>query len=96
MRPAPIPPVYQPEAVAEAIVFAADHPRRDIHIGAAAHLAMLQRISPALTDRLLVLGGQVLARQQRDEPDRGENNPTEPTPGGQTPRNAGVPCPRGR
>ncbi|MDT0275905.1 SDR family oxidoreductase [Blastococcus goldschmidtiae] len=81
VRPAPIPPVYQPKAVAEAVVFAADHPRRDIYIGAAAQLAMVQRISPALTDRLLALGGQVFTRQQRDEPDRGQSNLTEPTPG---------------
>ena len=81
VRPAPIPPVYQPRAVAEAIVFAADHPRRDIYIGAAAQLAMLQRISPALTDRLLTVGGQVFTRQQRNKPDRGQSNLTEPTPG---------------
>ncbi len=81
VRPAPIPPVYQPRAVAEAIVFAADHPRRDIYIGAAAQLAMLQRLSPALTDRLLAVGGQVFARQQRNEPDRGRSNLTEPAPG---------------
>jgi len=42
-RPAPIPPVYQPRSVAEAIVFAADHPRRDIYIGAAAQLAIPDR-----------------------------------------------------
>jgi len=81
VRPAPIPPVYQPRAVAEAIVFAADHPRRDIYIGAAAQLAMLQRLSPALTDRLLTVGGQVFARQRRSEPDRGQSNLTEPTAG---------------
>jgi NAD(P)-dependent dehydrogenase (short-subunit alcohol dehydrogenase family) len=81
VRPAPIPPVYQPKAVAEAILFAADNPRRDIYIGAAAQLGMLQRISPALTDRLLALGGQVFACQQRDEPDRGQSNLIEPTPG---------------
>ena len=80
-RPAPIPPVYQPRAVAEAIVFAVDHPRRDIFIGAAAQLAMLQRLSPALTDRLLNVGGQVFERQQRDQPDQGQSNLTEPTPG---------------
>ncbi len=81
VRPAPIPPVYQPRVVAEAIVFAADHPRRDIYIGAAAQLALLQRLSPALTDRLLTLGGQVFRRQQRDEPDRGQSNLHQPTPG---------------
>ena len=81
VRPAPIPPVYQARAVAEASVFAADHPRRDLYIGAAAQLAMLQRLSPALTDRLLTVGGQVFARQQRDEPDRGQSNVFSPTPG---------------
>ena len=81
VRPAPIPPVYQARAVAEAVVFAADHPRRDLFIGAAAQLAMLQRLSPALTDRLLTVGGQVFKRQQRDQPDRGQSNLTEPTPG---------------
>jgi hypothetical protein len=73
--------VYQPRAVAEAILFAADHPRRDIYIGAAAQLAMLQRLSPALTDRLLAVAGQVFARQQRNEPDRGQSNLTAPAPG---------------
>jgi NAD(P)-dependent dehydrogenase (short-subunit alcohol dehydrogenase family) len=81
VRPAPIPPVYQPRAVAEAILFAADHPRRDIYVGAAAQLAALQRLSPALTDRLLSVGGQVFARQRRDELDRGQSNLTEAAPG---------------
>lgn len=81
MRPAAIPPVYQPHAVAEAIVFAADHPRRQIFVGAGAYLAMLQRLSPALTDRLLAVGDQIFSRQQRDQPDRGESNLWDPLPG---------------
>lgn len=80
-RPAALPPVYQPAAVAEAIVFAADHPRRQIYVGAGASLAMLQRLSPALTDRLLATGDQIFSRQQRDEPDHGESNLWEPLPG---------------
>lgn len=75
VRPAPIPPIYQPEAVAEAVVFAATHPRRDIYVGAAARqLDLLERLSPALADRLLAVGGQVFRRQQRDEPDAGQSN----------------------
>jgi NAD(P)-dependent dehydrogenase (short-subunit alcohol dehydrogenase family) len=76
VRPAPVPPAYQPEAVAEAIVFAATHPRRDIYVGAAARqLDLLERLSPALTDRLLATGGQVFRRQQRRrEPDTGRSN----------------------
>jgi short-subunit dehydrogenase len=76
VRPAPLPPVYQPEAVAEAVVFAATHPRRDIYVGAAARqLDLLERLSPALADRVLATGGQVFRRQQRRrEPDRGQSN----------------------
>jgi NAD(P)-dependent dehydrogenase (short-subunit alcohol dehydrogenase family) len=36
VRPAPVPPVYRPEVVAEAIVYAATRPRRDVYVGAAA------------------------------------------------------------
>ncbi len=75
VRPAPIPPVYDPAVVADAIVFAATHPRRDIYVGAAARqLDLLQRMSPALADRVLSIGGQVFRRQQRSAPDRGQGN----------------------
>ncbi|SNR96138.1 SDR family oxidoreductase [Blastococcus mobilis] len=79
-RPAPIPPVYEPAAVAQAILFAAMHRRRDIYVGAAARqLDLLERLSPALADRLLGLGGQAFRRQQRDEADAGQNNLYEPS-----------------
>ncbi|MDP9433868.1 MAG: SDR family oxidoreductase [Actinomycetota bacterium] len=75
VRPAPIPPVYDPAVVADALVFAATHPRRDIYIGAAARqLDLLERLSPALADRVLSLGGQVFRRQQRSERDAGQGN----------------------
>jgi short-subunit dehydrogenase len=75
VRPAPIPPVYDPAVVARAIVFAAAHPRRDIYVGAAGRqLDLLERVSPALTDRLLALRGQAFRRQQRAEPDVGQSN----------------------
>jgi hypothetical protein len=39
--------VYDPAVVADTIVFAAMHPRRDIHLGAAARqLDLLERLSP--------------------------------------------------
>lgn len=81
VRPAPVPPAYQPEVVARAIVFAATHPRRDIYVGAAARqLDLLERLSPALTDRLLATGGQVFRRQQRRrEPDAGQTNLHQPS-----------------
>lgn len=84
VRPAPVPPVYQPETVAEAVVFAATHPRRDIYVGAAARqLDLLERLSPALADRLLATGGQVFRRQQRRrEPDEGQSNLHTPSDAG--------------
>lgn len=82
VRPAAIPPVYQPSAVAEAIVFAAHHPRRQIVVGGAgAALAAAQRVSPALTDRVLAFNDQIFKRQRRSRPDHGESNLWEPAPG---------------
>jgi hypothetical protein len=43
--------VYDPAPVADAIVYAAAHPRRDLHVGAAAALLdLLERVSPSLTE----------------------------------------------
>ena len=38
VKPRPMPPVYQPEVVAEAILAAAEHPRRDVVVGEAGKL----------------------------------------------------------
>ncbi len=75
VKPKPIPPVYEPKVVAEAIVFAAEHPRRDIIVGGAAKaLSLAQRLSPALLDRYLLLGGIGVRQQQTDQPDDGRDN----------------------
>jgi NAD(P)-dependent dehydrogenase (short-subunit alcohol dehydrogenase family) len=88
VRPAPIPPVYEPSVAAEAIVAAAEHPRRHVFIGgSAAQMAALQRLSPALVDRLLTVKEQIFVKQQRrDQPDQGQNNHDQPAsgPGGVT------------
>ena len=74
------PPVYAPELVAEAIVRAAEHPRREIPVGDAA-LAFIagQRLNPALTDALLSVVGP--RAQQADRPDDGTDIVDTPTPG---------------
>ncbi len=47
-------PLYAPEAVAEAILSAAEHPKRDIFVGsAAAAMSTIGRLAPALADRVL-------------------------------------------
>jgi len=62
-------PVYQPEEVAAAILYAATHPERDVHVGTAARMmSTLNRQMPRAMDWL---GEHVLNRQQvRDEPPR--------------------------
>ncbi|SHN66553.1 Short-chain dehydrogenase [Geodermatophilus obscurus] len=78
--PKPPPPVYAPELVAEAVVRASVHPRREIPVGDAA-LGFIagQRFSPALTDAVLSLTGRQL--QTTDRPDDGTDILDSPTPG---------------
>jgi NADP-dependent 3-hydroxy acid dehydrogenase YdfG len=45
-------PPHSPDAVAGAIVFAAEHPRRDIYVGAGRLLAVVEGIAPSLLDWL--------------------------------------------
>ena len=54
-HPQPVPPIYQPEIAARAVVFAAEHPRRKQYwVGASTAATTLgQRLVPALLDRYL-------------------------------------------
>ncbi|CAA9520369.1 MAG: Short-chain dehydrogenase/reductase SDR [uncultured Thermomicrobiales bacterium] len=66
-HPQPVPPIFQPEVAARAIVWAADHPRREIAVGAPALLGILgDRIVPGLLDRYLAATG--IEGQQTDRP----------------------------
>lgn len=54
----PVPPIYQPEVPARAILFAAEHPRRQIWVGYPTVQAILaNRIAPGLIDRYLASAG---------------------------------------
>ena len=54
----PVPPVYQPEVPARAIVFAATHRRREIWVGMPTVVAiMANRIAPSFADWYLSKGG---------------------------------------
>lgn len=47
------PPVYDPSLVASAILFSAEHPRRDLHVGGGGRfMSMLQRELPGLADKI--------------------------------------------
>ncbi len=66
-RARPVPPVYQPEVAARAVVYAAEHPgRREYWTGAVTAATLLgNRIAPGLLDRYLARTG--FESQQTDE-----------------------------
>jgi hypothetical protein len=78
----PVPPVYQPEVAAKAIVFAAHSRRREVWVGIPAVASILGGVlSPELADRL---GAYFGARWQlTDDPinREGRDNLFEPVPG---------------
>lgn len=83
-RAQPVPPIYQPEVAARAIVFAAFHPRREIWVGLPTIAAILaNRIAPGLTDWYLARTGY--SRQMTSEPLEagGLDNLYEPVKGNQ-------------
>jgi NAD(P)-dependent dehydrogenase (short-subunit alcohol dehydrogenase family) len=81
-HPQPVPPIYQPEVAAEAIVFASHARRREIFVGARnAGLIWGNKVAPWLGDRYLAYRGY--EEQFTDEPigpDRPDNL-FEPAPG---------------
>jgi len=66
-HPQPVPPIYQPEVPAEAIVWAAEHRRRELWVGKSAVKAIVgNKLFPGLAD--LYLGKTGYKAQQTDEP----------------------------
>jgi NADP-dependent 3-hydroxy acid dehydrogenase YdfG len=67
-HPQPVPPVYQPELIAKAVVHAALHPRRELWLGWSTVKAILaQRLVPGFLDRYLARHGWE-AQQTADLP----------------------------
>jgi short-subunit dehydrogenase len=78
--PRPLPPTYSPVAVAEAIVAVATKPVRTVYVGSAARLLdLVQRVSPALTDRLVAIPAMTGQRSSRSSP-AGDNLDRPSTP----------------
>jgi len=80
-RAQPVPPIFQPEIAADAIVFAARHPRRELYVGGSTVLTIVgQRIAPWAGDRYLARTGfdsQQTGERESERPD----NLFEPVPG---------------
>src|SRR5215831_642450 len=74
-HPQPVPPIYQPEVAARAVVFAADHPRRKQYwVGASTAATILaNRVAPAFLDRYLARTGYRSQQTGEREPRRPGN-----------------------
>jgi NADP-dependent 3-hydroxy acid dehydrogenase YdfG len=69
----PVPPIYTPEMIADAVVYAAQHPRREMLIGGSTVKAVIgQKLIPGLLDYYLAKTGY--SAQQTDQP----NDPNRP------------------
>ncbi|TSK07059.1 MAG: SDR family oxidoreductase [Geobacter sp.] len=70
-RPQPVPPIFQPDVAASAIVWASHHRRREIYVGMPTVKAMWgNKFIPGLIDRYL--GRTGYRSQQTDEPERAD------------------------
>src|SRR5437763_6337385 len=66
-KPQPVPPIYQPEVGAEAILFAAHHDRREMYVGYPTVEAIVgDHVAPGFADKYLAKNGY--DAQQTDEP----------------------------
>lgn len=84
-QPQPVPPIYQPEIAARAVVYAAEHPtRKQYWVGASTVATILaQRLAPSLLDRYLARTGYSSQQTDQPKPDSADNlwHPLDDTPG---------------
>ena len=67
-KPQPVPPIYQPEVAADAVVWAAHHDRRELYVGSPTVKTVLgEKFVPRFLDRFLARSG--FRSQQTDEPE---------------------------
>lgn len=82
VKPTGVPPYYDPRLVTEAILYAAEHPTRDMIVGDAGKiLDLLHRISPQITDTLLLLIGFQGQHTDRPKSEDAPHNIYEPIEG---------------
>jgi hypothetical protein len=78
----PVPPVYEPRAVAEAIGHAAEHGGREIVVGGWGKLLIVaQQLSSTLLDRYMTMGRRMEAQQKAGRPDDPRDNLFQPSTG---------------
>ncbi|MFP8904965.1 SDR family oxidoreductase [Streptomyces atacamensis] len=80
--PQPVPPVYQPRVVAEAVLRAVEHPQPRMVVGGAGKgLELLHRIAPRTAGTLLLRLGKTVRKQRSGRPDTGGDNLFAPSTG---------------
>jgi len=74
-RPQPVPPIFSPETIADAIVYAAEHPSRELTVAGSALKAILaQKLAPGVVDQYLARTGyDAQQRPEAEEPGRPDN-----------------------
>jgi NAD(P)-dependent dehydrogenase (short-subunit alcohol dehydrogenase family) len=79
----PVPPIYQPSLVAEAVVFAAEHPeRREYWLGGSTAVTLMANaVAPGILDRYLARTGYRSQQKDRPEPRRRRVNLWRPADG---------------
>ena len=75
VRPHPLPLIYPPSEVADAIVYAAETRPREVFVGAMGKLlSVAERISPRAVDWYMTQHGRMFRQQLSGTADRGESN----------------------
>lgn len=74
-RAQPVPPIYQPEVAADAIVWAATHRRRHLYVGwSTVATVWASRLAPGLIDRYLGRTGyEAQQTEETEDPERPDN-----------------------
>ena len=82
LEPMPVPPIYEPRVVAEAIRYAAEHGGREIVVGGWGKLlTVAQWLSPSLLDRYMLQGRRAWKQQETSRPDAAQDNLFDPSTG---------------
>lgn len=78
-RPQPVPPLFQPEVAANAIVWASEHNRRELYVGAPTVLAIIgNKLFPGLGDWYLARTGYASQETAEPAPENRPDNLFEP------------------
>jgi NAD(P)-dependent dehydrogenase (short-subunit alcohol dehydrogenase family) len=88
VKPVAPPPIYQPDVVVEAIVYAAENPVRDLVVGGSAKALILgQKLAPRLVDALMIRFGFEAHDTGQPKPEGAPDNLFDPLDDYNTARN---------